>query len=136
MKVLADLGVQDRPRLHVLNKTDLLSTDDLAAMVRANGNREQKVFVSAFTGAGLDNLVAKIDAVLPGDPLVHLQLRVPLSDGRHLSLLYACGRVLHSEVVENHLNLDVELPQSLARQMEEFLVVPVEAAHAADAAKS
>src|SRR6202035_2549559 len=33
MKVLADLGVQDRPRLHVLNKTDMLSADDLRAMV-------------------------------------------------------------------------------------------------------
>jgi GTP-binding protein HflX len=136
MKVLADLGVQDRPRLHVLNKTDQLSADDLAAMVRANGNHEQKVFVSASTGAGLDDLLAKIDAALPVDPLVHMQLRVPLSDGRHLSLVYACGRVLHSEVVENHLRLEAELPQSLARQMEEFVVVPVVSARAADAPKS
>jgi GTP-binding protein HflX len=134
MKVLADLGVQDRPRLHVLNKTDLLSPDDLAAMVRSNGNREQKVFVSASTGAGLDDLLAKIDAALPVDPLVHLQLRVPLSDGRHLSLIYACGRVLHSVVIENHLHLDAELPQSLARQMGEFVVAPLEAARAVDAA--
>jgi 50S ribosomal subunit-associated GTPase HflX len=105
-------------------------------MVRANGHREQKVFVSASTGAGLDDLLAKIDVALPVDPLVHLQLRVPLSDGRHLSLVYACGRVLQSEVVENHLHLDAELPQSLARQMEEFVLAPLEAARAADTAKS
>lgn len=136
MKVLADLGVQDRPRLHVLNKVDLLPEQDLAAMKRANGNRDQKVFVSAATGVGLENLLQKIDEALPGDPLVHLQLRVPLSDGRHLSLVYACGRVLHSEVSKDHLVLDAELPQSLARKVEEFVVPPQEAMRPATAAKS
>jgi GTP-binding protein HflX len=136
MKVLADLGVQDRPRLHVLNKTDLLSPDDLAAMVRSNGHRDQKIFVSASTGAGLEDLLAKIDAAVPVDPMIHLRLRVPLSDGRHLSLVYACGRVLHSEVIENNLHLDAELPESLARQLEEFVVAPEQVAHSADAAKS
>jgi GTP-binding protein HflX len=136
LKVLADLGVQNCPRLHVLNKTDLLSSDDLAVMVRSNGHREQKVFVSASTRAGLDDLLAKMDAALPADRLIRLQLRVPLSDGRHLSLVHACGRVLHSEVVENHVHLDAELPQSLVRQMEEFVVAPMEAARARNSAKS
>jgi GTP-binding protein HflX len=136
MKVLADLGVQDRPRLHVLNKTDQLSPEDLSAMVRSNGHYDQKTFVSAATGAGLEDLLAKIDAALPVDPLIHLRLRVPLSDGRHLSLVYACGRVLHSEVVENHLHLDAELPQSLARQMEEFVVATEQVPRSAHVVKS
>ncbi|MGH9712457.1 MAG: GTPase HflX [Candidatus Acidiferrales bacterium] len=122
LKVLADLGVQDRPRVHVLNKIDQISEADLAAMLRTNGNREQKVFVSAATGAGLEDLLGKIDAALPGDPLVHVQLHMPLSDGRNLSLVYACGRVLHSEVRGEVLLLDAELPQSLARQVGEFIV--------------
>src|SRR5271155_4335008 len=37
LKVLADLGVQDRPRLQVFNKTDRLSPEELAALVKANG---------------------------------------------------------------------------------------------------
>src|SRR6202521_291413 len=37
LKVLTDLGVQDRPRLRVFNKTDLLSPEDLAALIKANG---------------------------------------------------------------------------------------------------
>ena len=32
LKVLRDLGVEDRPRLHVLNKIDRLSEEDLAAL--------------------------------------------------------------------------------------------------------
>jgi 50S ribosomal subunit-associated GTPase HflX len=71
---------------------------------------------------GLEELLKRIDVALPVDPLIHLQLRVPHSDGRQLSLIHACGRVLHSEAREDHIDLDVELPQSLVRQMAEFIV--------------
>jgi GTP-binding protein HflX len=37
LKVLTDLGVQDRPRLQVFNKTDRLSPEELAALEKANG---------------------------------------------------------------------------------------------------
>lgn len=121
MKVLADLGVQNRPRLHVLNKIDRLSAEDLEIMVRSNGQREQNAFVSAVSGAGFEDLLARIDVLLPGDPLVRLQLRLPISDGRSLSLIHACGRVLHSELTDGHFNLEAELPQSIARQMKEFI---------------
>src|ERR1700751_2147 len=36
VKVLRDLGVADRPRLHVLNKIDRLGKDDLTALLDAN----------------------------------------------------------------------------------------------------
>jgi len=87
LKVLKDLGVDDRPRLHVLNKTDRLSEEDLAILKKSNGGHRQTVFTSAVTGAGLDELLAKIDAAVPIDPITRLQLRLPLSDGRNLSLL-------------------------------------------------
>jgi GTPase len=120
MKVLADLGVQDRPRLQVFNKTDRLSQEELAALVKANGKNGNKIFTSAVTGAGLEELLARMDAALPVDPLVRLDLRIPISDGRHLSLVHACGRVLHSEVLDGHMHLEAELPESLARRLEDF----------------
>jgi hypothetical protein len=51
---------------------------------------------------------------------VRLDLRIPISDGRHLSLVHACGRVLHSEVLDGHMHLEAELPESLARRLEDF----------------
>jgi GTPase len=119
-KVLAELGVGDRPVLQVMNKIDRLSAEELDSLIHANGNREEKSFTSALSGAGLDDLRAKIDAVLPTDPIVRLQLRLPISDGRHLSMLHAWGRVLHSEVQDGEIHLDAELPESLARKMEQF----------------
>jgi 50S ribosomal subunit-associated GTPase HflX len=70
---------------------------------------------------GLEDLLARIDAVLPGDPLVHLHLRVPLSKGRDLSIIHACGRVLKSDVEGDNIEIEAELPESIARQMREYV---------------
>ncbi len=121
LKVLDDLGVRDRLRLNVFNKTDQLSEDDLAALKKSNERRENAVFTSAVTGAGLDELLVRIDAMMPVDPLVHLHLRIPVSDGRHLSLVHACGRVLQSQVLDGHMDIEAELPESLARRLEDFV---------------
>jgi GTP-binding protein HflX len=124
LKVLADLGVLDRPRLNVFNKTDRLPEEDLAMLKKSNERRENAIFTSAVTGAGLDELLARVDVVMPVDHLVHLRLRIPISDGRHLSLVHACGRVLHSEVLDGHMDLDAELPESLARHLQDFVSPP------------
>jgi GTP-binding protein HflX len=124
LKVLADLGVENRPRLNVLNKIDNLAAEDLAALKNARGRREHTVFTSAVTGEGLEELLARIDEVMPVDPLVRLHLRIPVSDGRHLSLVHAGGRVLHSELLDGHMDLDAELPESLARHLGDF-VTPI-----------
>src|ERR1700684_2328955 len=121
LKVLDDLGVRDRLRLNVFNKTDQLSEDDLAALKKSNERRENAVSTSAVTGAGLDELLVRIDAMMPVDPLVHLHLRIPVSDGRHLSLVHACGRVLQSQVLDGHMDMEAELPESLARRLEDFV---------------
>jgi GTP-binding protein HflX len=105
----------------VFNKTDQLSEDDLAALKKSNARRENAVFTSAVTGAGLDELLVRIDAMMPVDRLVHLHLRIPVSDGRHLSLVHACGRVLQSQVLDGHMDIEAELPESLARRLEDFV---------------
>src|SRR5579872_815636 len=65
LKVLADLGVDDRPRLRVMNKIDRLSEEEVAALQHANSGIERAVFTSAVSGQGLDTLLQRIDAVMP-----------------------------------------------------------------------
>jgi GTP-binding protein HflX len=120
-KVLDDLGVKNTPRVHVFNKIDQLEPEQLANLQSANGHNGQKAFTSAATGAGLEDLLVRIDAVLPGDPLVRMQLNVPLANGRDLAIIHACGRVLSSEVQDGHMQLEAELPESVARQLQEFV---------------
>jgi GTPase len=120
LKVLSDLGVQDRPRVHVLNKIDQLCEEELSSLRSAGGNGRLRVFTSAFTGQGLPQLLESIDAEMPVDPLVKLRLQIPSSDGRSLSLLHASGRVLNSEVSDGYFVIDAEIPESLAIRLTEF----------------
>jgi hypothetical protein len=62
-------------------------------------------------------LLARIDDALPVDPIVRLSLRLPLTEGRTLALVHALGKVVHSDVDDAHMLLNVEVPTSLARRL-------------------
>jgi GTP-binding protein HflX len=120
-KILEELGVGDRPVLRVLNKVDRLTAEERKSLQAcSNGklkNYDRPVLVSALTGEGIDELLRRIDVALPTDPLVSLSLRLPLSQGRTLALIHALGRVLRSEVEDEDMLLDAEVPVSIARRL-------------------
>jgi GTP-binding protein HflX len=116
-KILTDLNVADRPRLRVFNKVDRLSEEErteLAAQIQHRNGGHPPVLVSAQTGEGLDELLRRIDEELPVDPLVRMSLQMPLSEGRSLAMIHALGKVLHSEVEDTHMNLEAEIPETVA----------------------
>jgi GTP-binding protein HflX len=120
-KILNDLGVADRPRLRVFNKVDQLTQEQRAPLVHpyamGAGTNSGPVLVSGLTGEGIDELLRRMDAALPVDPVVTLSLRLPLAEGRTLALVHALGRVLHSEVEDSHMLMDAEVPVSIARKL-------------------
>ena len=119
-KILAELGVADRPILRVLNKVDRLTPEQCQGLNRNGTGRNHDqgpVLVSALTGEGIDELLRRIDVALPTDPVVSLSLRLPLSQGRTLALIHALGRVLRSEVDDEDMLLDAEVPVSIARRL-------------------
>jgi len=125
VKILRELGVENRPRLRVFNKIDLLSPEEAAALQKAatNGNGgERGALVSAVTGAGLEDLLAQIDAALPVDRITRVHLRVPLSEGRTLAMVYAAGRVLSSDPTDEDIALEAEVPESLARRLVPYAI--------------
>jgi GTPase len=118
-KILQELGVAERPRLRVLNKADLLRPEQREAL-SSNGARSPDngaLLVSAKTGESMDELLKRMDAALPIDPVVTLSLRLPLAEGRTLALIHAMGRVLHSSVEDSHMTMDAEVPASVARRL-------------------
>jgi GTPase len=120
-KILKDLGVADRPRLHVFNKVDRLPPEQRAPLLRSSGNgtgtNGGPVLVSGLTGEGIDELLRRMDAALPVDPVETLSLRLPLAEGRTLALVHALGRVIHSAVEDSHMLLEAEVPVSIARKL-------------------
>jgi GTP-binding protein HflX len=120
-KILHELGVMRRPRLRIFNKIDRLTPEQReqleAAWARTSNGDQPPVFVSALTGEGLDELLRRIDEALPVDPIVRLSLHMPLTEGRSLALIHALGRVLHSQVIDSHMNLEAEIPEAVVRRL-------------------
>jgi GTPase len=127
LKVLSEIGAAAIPQLLVLNKMDLLPEADVeAARRRLLGDSEidgtRAVAVSALTGFGIDGLLATIDEVLVFDPVVRTRLRFPLSEGARISQVHELGRVLEARYAADSCEMDAEIPASLRRRLDAFLV--------------
>jgi len=118
-KILEQLAVTGRPKLRVFNKVDRLTPDHRKELTEcwARSSDEPPVLVSALTGEGIDELLRRIDLVLPADPIVRLSLRMPMSEGRSLALIHALGRVITSRVDKSHMDLEAEVPEAVARRL-------------------
>ena len=117
-KVLAELEVQDKPTVRVLNKIDLLSAKEREALP-SGGDTAQ---VSAIKGDGLENLLERIDAALTGDPVSKMRVSIPQSEGKLLAMVEARGKILNREFRKDRVELTVEGPESLLRKLEQFCV--------------
>ena len=107
-RVLAELEAQQIPRIEVLNKTDLLSADQLAA-----GLPSGAVAVSALTGQGMDGLLAAIDEALTSDPMRETELVLRQADGATLAALEAGAVILSRDYEADRVRLRVRAPASL-----------------------
>jgi 50S ribosomal subunit-associated GTPase HflX len=70
-----------------------------------------------MTGEGIGELLRRMDAAMPVDPLLTLSIRLPLAEGRTLAMIHALGRVLYSEIDDSHMRLDAEIPSSVAKRL-------------------
>lgn len=118
-EVLRELEANNKPRLHVMNKIDLLSDTKRESLI----DTDSEIHVSAQKGEGLDRLLARIDQLIEQDPVSRARLRVPQSEGKALSAIDARAVVLKREYREGYVELEVDAPESLLRQMKKFLRV-------------
>ena len=116
-KVLDELGVLGKPRIEVLNKIDLL-TDDQRAALEASG----AVAVSAKQGLGIEQLLARIDEFLIADPVIEQSFEIPQSEGTALAALGAGAVIREREFVGNSVRMTVAGPASLLGKYRDFRV--------------
>jgi GTPase len=115
-KVLGELDVLEKPRLEVLNKIDLLSDEERAALVTASGT----IAVSAKEHFGLQTLMQRIDAELVLDPILEQRFQIPQSEGDVLAALEA-GAILQKREYEGNLvRVTVTGPASLLGRYRRF----------------
>jgi GTP-binding protein HflX len=116
-KVLCELEVQDKPRLRVMNKIDLLP----AARRDPLEDDAKTVHVSAVKGTGISTLLERIDELLQEDALSRVKLRIPQREGKVLSLLEGSARVFSREYRDGFVDLDAQVPESVLRKVKAFV---------------
>ncbi len=107
--VLTELEVMDKPRLEVLNKADLLTEEEQAAVAK----REGGVAVSGLKGTGLAALLEEVERAMKSDPMETAWFRVPQSEGRVIAALEGGADVSRSVFEGNLVYLHASGPASL-----------------------
>ena len=115
--MLRELESQDKPRIYVMNKVDLLPEKKRESL----RDSDEVVHVSAVKGIGLDKLLALIDAKIAEDPVQRVRLRVPQSEGKALATLDAKSRIFSREYGDGYVDLDVEAAGSVLRRLRSFI---------------
>lgn len=117
-KVLKELEADKKPRLRVMNKIDLLSSDER----EARQNDTETVYVSAAKQIGVTTLLDRIDQLLEEDRPRRVHLRVPQNEGRTLALLEARARIYAREYKDGLVELEAEAPESVVRKVMAWVV--------------
>lgn len=103
LDVLEDLGVADSeggaPIIEVMNKIDLLSTEENAALATRAKQDTHMVAASAITGEGCEEILSLIDAHLDAAQLLY-EVHFPNSDGATFAWLHDHGHVTSVEQSE------------------------------------
>lgn len=117
MEVLDELGAGDNPVITVLNKIDVL--DDPVRLAGLEVSFPNTVSVSALTGEGMDELLAKCSQML-ANRVITETYRIPQSRGDLSGLLHRDAKVLEMEYDGNDVIVRAVVPASIAGKLESF----------------
>jgi len=118
-EVLKELGVQDKPRIDVYNKIDLLPENVRDGEPDFGG--KTGVALSAFQGKGIDKLRDRLGKELDSYS-VRVELKIPYQNARLLSRLHGGARITSERYENDGIRVDAELPRSIAHSLRRYLV--------------
>ena len=111
--VLGEVDARDIPEIIAFNKADLADED---ARLLLRGLHPDAVFVSARTGEGIEELLARIQALLP-DLGTEVDVLVPFDRGDLVALAHEKGRVIATSYEEGGTRLHAMVDDQLAAQL-------------------
>ncbi|HEY7797087.1 MAG TPA: GTPase, partial [Microbacteriaceae bacterium] len=112
--VMAESGITGIEQLVVFNKRDLIPFD---VEVELANQVEGSLFVSAKTGAGVDELEERIASLLPR-PEVEFKGLIPYHRGDLISRIHLAGELLESEYQEEGTLIHALVEHGLASELE------------------
>ncbi len=120
-EVLKELGVQNKPRIDVYNKVDLLPENARDGEPDFGGRNG--IALSAVQGRGLDKLLDRLGKELDSYS-VRVELKIPYQNARLLSRLHGEARITSERFENDGIRVGAELPRSIAHSLRRYLVVP------------
>ncbi len=123
-EVLAEIGADRVPELLAVNKTDAADPEELLRLKRL---WPDAVFVSAHTGAGIDELRGEVETRLPR-PAVEVHARVPYHRGDLVTRVHDEGEVFRTEHTAEGTTMHARVDEALAAELAQFRVVPADVA--------
>ncbi|HXE31264.1 MAG TPA: GTPase HflX [Terriglobales bacterium] len=113
-RVLAELEVEAAPQLLVWNKADLPEAKP--------GMPAEAVPVSAKTGAGIPELLKRMAAALPAEPMEEVRLRVPHAAGAVVHWVHERGEVVSERHTGQEVVLVARVPRALLARVSPYRV--------------
>jgi GTP-binding protein HflX len=78
------------------------------------------VVVSAKSGEGIDDLLQRVDQMLPLDPVARARFRIPHTEGTALHLLHEFARVVEKRFEDEYAEVVADAPESVRRRLKRF----------------
>jgi GTPase len=121
-EVLAEVGADRLPELLVVNKVDAATQETL---LRLKHDWPDAIFVSAQSGAGLDELRATIEDRLPR-PAVELSVLIPYDHGQLVDRIHRTGEVLESSHSAGGTQVRARVSADLAAELVKYRITEEE----------
>lgn len=128
LATLQEIGAAETPQILVLNKVDLVPGDpDASALARRilqdpEHQPAGAAAISARTGAGIGQLLRKIDETLSLDPVSDCLFRFPAGEGAPLHWLHEHGKVTATRYTGETCEVEASVPESIRRRLKRYLV--------------
>jgi GTP-binding protein HflX len=116
--VLTEVEATDIKELVVFNKSDLIDQTQALAL---RGMEPGCLLVSAATGEGIEELLLKIETLLPR-PELFVKVLLPYSRGDLVSRIHSEGKVAKLEHREDGTYVETLVKPGLASELEGFLL--------------
>jgi GTPase len=117
-EVLKELNAEKKPIITVLNKIDQIQ--DQLMINRMRVLYPKSVPISALNRTGFDELLEQMIQELSKRRTV-VDLRIPQSEYHKVSEVMRLGHILHQDYEENDVLMRVDIPQSLAGKLKNYI---------------
>jgi GTP-binding protein HflX len=119
MKVLSDLGADNKTTLTVFNKIDQVSDPLVKALLRTR--HPDALFISVHTGEGLQALVEQLGNLV-ANGTQEIELHLPLDRSDLLARIHREGVVLHTAYETDFISIRATVPKRFRETLEPFIV--------------